>query len=119
LNYNIKYNLLKKYTNIMARVTVEDCLEKVDNRFDLVAIAAKRAHQLNTGSHTSLIDGNGDKSSVIALREIAEGLIDKSILGVSTSFATSTTNMEEVDAEFAETKIDSETDELSEVVEEA
>lgn len=104
----------------MARVTVEDCLEKVANRFDLVEIAAKRAHQLNAGSHTSLLDGEGDKSSVIALREIAAGLIDSSILGVSASFHSSSVDMAEVDAEFGDTKLDDKADagELSEVIEE-
>lgn len=101
----------------MARVTVEDCLENVKNRFDLVEIAAKRAHQLNAGSHTSLIEAEGDRSSVIALREIAAGLIDASILGTSNALNTSTTDMSEVDAELGDTQIDADVDNLSEVVE--
>ncbi len=64
----------------MARVTVEDCLEHVDNRFELILVAAKRAHQLNNGSHKSILPAQGDKSSVIALREVARGLVDASIL---------------------------------------
>lgn len=57
----------------MARITVEDCLEKVDNRFELVMLAAKRAHEL---SHTQArVDRENDKNTVIALREIAAGLV--------------------------------------------
>jgi DNA-directed RNA polymerase subunit omega len=59
----------------MARVTVEDCLRNVDNRFDLVLLAAKRARQVAMGS-PPLVDDLGDKPTVIALREIADGLID-------------------------------------------
>ena len=64
----------------MARVTVEDCLDKVENRFELVLIAAKRAHQLNSGGHRSTLDVAKDKPTVVALREIEAGLIDASIL---------------------------------------
>ncbi len=56
----------------MARVTVEDCLEKVDNRFMLVMIAAKRAKQLYKGAHP-LIDPKNNRYVVTALREIAAG----------------------------------------------
>lgn len=59
----------------MARVTIEDCLPVVDNRFDLVLLASKRARQIAMGSPT-LVDEDKDKPTVIALREIAEGLID-------------------------------------------
>ena len=64
----------------MARITVEDCLEKVDNRFELVMIASKRARQLQSGSKEPLVPEDNDKPTVIALREIAEGLVDSSIL---------------------------------------
>ena len=64
----------------MARVTVEDCLDKVENRFELVLIAAKRAHQLNSGGYRSTLDVAKDKPTVVALREIEAGLIDASIL---------------------------------------
>ncbi|NQZ29994.1 MAG: DNA-directed RNA polymerase subunit omega [Oceanospirillaceae bacterium] len=64
----------------MARVTVEDCLENVENRFELVMVAAKRARQLATGGKEPLVDAENDKETVIALREIAEGHIDSSIL---------------------------------------
>ncbi|HLT63152.1 MAG TPA: DNA-directed RNA polymerase subunit omega [Pseudohongiella sp.] len=66
----------------MARITVEDCLEKVDNRFQLVMISSKRARQLQTGGKDPLVPENNDKPTVIALREIAEGLVDRSILDV-------------------------------------
>ena len=64
----------------MARVTVEDCLDKVENRFELVLVAAKRAHQLNSGGYKSTLDVGKDKPTVLALREIEAGLIDASIL---------------------------------------
>jgi len=63
----------------MARVTVTDCLENVDNRFQLVLIAAKRARQLSMGAKP-LVEEEDDKPTVIALREIAENLVDASIL---------------------------------------
>ena len=63
----------------MARITVEDCLEKVENRFQLVLIATKRARQLAAGAQP-LVDRDNDKNTVIALREIAEGLVTASIL---------------------------------------
>ncbi len=63
----------------MARVTVEDCLDKVDNRFQLVLIATKRARQLANGVQP-LVDWEHDKPTIVALREIADGLIDVSIL---------------------------------------
>jgi len=63
----------------MARVTVEDCLSKVDTRFQLVLVAAKRARQLSNGAEAHL-DWENDKPTVMALREIAEGYVDDSIL---------------------------------------
>ncbi|MCB1759396.1 MAG: DNA-directed RNA polymerase subunit omega [Gammaproteobacteria bacterium] len=59
----------------MARVTVEDCLEHVNNRFDLVLLAAKRARQLVNGVDP-LLPWENDKPTVVALREIADGLVD-------------------------------------------
>ncbi len=56
----------------MARVTVEDCLEKVENRFKLVLLASKRARQLSQGAET-FVPHDNDKDTVIALREIAAG----------------------------------------------
>lgn len=64
----------------MARVTVEDCLENVDNRFELVMVAAKRARQLANGTHDPRVERENDKDTVVALREIAEGLVSKKSL---------------------------------------
>jgi len=63
----------------MARITVEDCLKNVDNLFDLVMVAAKRARRLANGAEP-LVDWENDKPTVVALREVAEGLIDREIL---------------------------------------
>ena len=63
----------------MARVTVEDCLDHVANRFELVLLATKRARQLVYGKEAQLPWEN-DKPTVLALREIAEGLVDVKIL---------------------------------------
>ncbi len=63
----------------MARITVEDCLEHLDNRFDLVLMAAKRARQLANGVEP-LVPWENDKPTVVALREIAEGLVTPEIL---------------------------------------
>lgn len=59
----------------MARITVEDCLENIDNRFELVLTATKRARQISNGAEP-LIPEENDKPTVIALREIADGHID-------------------------------------------
>lgn len=64
----------------MARITVEDCLENVDNRFELVMIGSKRARQLAVEGRPPLVPEENDKPTVVALREIAKGLIDASIL---------------------------------------
>ena len=63
----------------MARVTVEDCLDHVENRFQLVLVASKRARQLNSGVHP-LVERENDKATVMALREIAEGRVTAEIL---------------------------------------
>ena len=59
----------------MARVTVEDCIEKIPNRFDLVLAAAQRARNISTGNPLT-IDRDNDKNPVVALREIANETID-------------------------------------------
>jgi DNA-directed RNA polymerase subunit omega len=59
----------------MARVTVEDCVDKVTNRFELVLLAAHRARALANGAHLT-VDAENDKNAVIALREIAEKTIE-------------------------------------------
>ena len=63
----------------MARVTIEDCIEKVGSHFRVVQIASHRAHQLELGAKP-MVDREGDKPVVIALREIAEGKVDKRVL---------------------------------------
>jgi DNA-directed RNA polymerase subunit omega len=63
----------------MARITVEDCLEVVDNRFELVLMATKRARQLAKGAEATIDTGN-DKPTVLALREIAGRKIDQSLI---------------------------------------
>lgn len=66
----------------MARVTVQDAVEKIGNRFDLVLVAARRARQLQTGGKDALVPEENDKYTVVALREIEEGLINGRILDV-------------------------------------
>lgn len=63
----------------MARITVEDCLDSVDNRFQLVLVATRRARQLSLGADP-LVEVENDKPTVLALREIADGLVTRSIL---------------------------------------
>lgn len=63
----------------MARVTVEDCLNNVDNRFQLVLVATKRARQISLGAEP-FVEEENDKPTVIALREIADGLVTRDIL---------------------------------------
>ena len=63
----------------MARITVEDCLENIDNIFDLVMVAAKRARRLANGAE-AMIEWENDKPTVVALREIADGLVGLDIL---------------------------------------
>ena len=65
----------------MARVTVEDCLDHVDNRFQLVLVAAKRARQITRGKEPH-VGWENDKPTVVALREIAEGFVTSAILDV-------------------------------------
>ncbi len=64
----------------MARVTVEDCLDKVENRFELVILAAKRARQLARGRVDAQVDWDDDKATVVALREIAGGKVNREII---------------------------------------
>jgi len=64
----------------MARVTVEDAVDKVGNRFDLVLIASRRARQIATGGKEPLVDIENDKPTVIALREIEQGLITTEVM---------------------------------------
>jgi DNA-directed RNA polymerase subunit omega len=64
----------------MARITVEDCLDHVDNRFELVMVGSKRARQIATEGRPALVPEENDKPTVIALREIEEGLVTADIL---------------------------------------
>ena len=66
----------------MARVTVQDAVEKIGNRFDLVLVAERRARQMQVGGKDPLVPEENDKTTVIALREIEEGLINNQILDV-------------------------------------
>ncbi len=61
----------------MARITVEDCLEKIPNRFELVLIATKRARELAVNGKDPFVNPENDKPTVLALREIAAGMKDK------------------------------------------
>ncbi|MBT3531944.1 MAG: DNA-directed RNA polymerase subunit omega [Gammaproteobacteria bacterium] len=85
----------------MARITVEDCLDKVDNRFELVMVSSKRARQLQTGGKDPMVEVDNDKPTVIALREIADGHVDASILIVKPAVDIEA-EFEAVDAEAAE-----------------
>ncbi|GAA0817961.1 DNA-directed RNA polymerase subunit omega [Colwellia asteriadis] len=67
----------------MARVTVEDAVEKVGNRFDLVLVASRRARQIATGGKDPLVEVENDKPTVIALREIEAGLITTDVMNTS------------------------------------
>ena len=107
----------------MARVTVEDCLKYIPNRFDLILVAAKRAHQLSSGGFKSTLDAGKDKPTVVALREIEEGLIDKSILTeeyemeeeLSAQDQTNQQNlMSEVEEELSQVAVNEELDDLVE-----
>lgn len=66
----------------MARVTVEDAVNVVGNRFDLILMASRRARQLATGGKDPLVEPENDKPTVIALREIEEGLITNELMDV-------------------------------------
>lgn len=70
----------------MARVTVEDAVDKVGNRFDLVLIASRRARQIATGGKDPLVERENDKPTVLALREIEEGLITTEVMNESDKF---------------------------------
>ncbi len=110
----------------MARVTVEECLDFVENRFELVMVAAKRAHQLSSGGYRSTLDVGKDKPAVVALREIEAGLINASILTEEYAMeeelsahqkAADSEKMIEIEAELSTTAIDESSDEMTEVVE--
>lgn len=64
----------------MARITVEDCLDVVPNRFELILLAARRARQLHNGVEPALDNLENDKPTVLALREIAAGQVDQKMV---------------------------------------
>ena len=64
----------------MARVTVEDCLDHVENRFQLVILASRRTRQLTMSAMEPMVEKENDKSTVIALREIAAGLVSTEVM---------------------------------------
>lgn len=110
----------------MARVTVEECLDFVDNRFELVLVAAKRAHQLSSGGHRSTLDMGKDKPTVVALREIEAGLINASILTEEYAMeeeltaqqkASDAQTAQEIEAELSTSAVDEGIDEITEVAE--
>ena len=64
----------------MARVTVEDAVDKIGNRFDLILVAARRARQISVGGKDPMVDAENDKPTVVALREIEQGLVNNTSL---------------------------------------
>lgn len=68
----------------MARVTVEDCLKEIPNRFELILVASKRARQLLTTGEEPTVPWDNDKATVVALREIASGTVGENILNIDT-----------------------------------
>lgn len=89
----------------MARVTVTDCLEHVENRFQLVLIASKRARQLAMGAK-AMVEEDNDKPTVIALREIAEQHVDATILDAdNTGFFNEDEEIQEVSDEMTDEEI--------------
>ena len=81
----------------MARITVEDCLEKVESRFDLVLKAADRARDLISTSAEPLVETENDKPTIIALREIADGVLDEDYVPPSDDDDTDEVSLENED----------------------
>ena len=107
----------------MARITVEDCLDKFDSRFELVLVASNRARKLHSGEEPT-VERDNDKNTVIALREIADETISAEVFKqnlVEEYQAVSPIDEEELALEFSEENTDDEADseKLSEVSEEA
>ncbi len=110
----------------MARITVEDCLDHVDNRFELVLVGTKRARQIATGGKDPMVPTENDKPTVLALREIEEGYISPDILvedeeddfeemvddiaAIEASIAASVGEVVETDVEITPVATDSEVD---------
>jgi len=107
----------------MARITVEDCIDKFESRFELVLVASNRARKLHTGEEPS-VERDNDKNTVIALREIADETISAEVFKqdlVEEYQSFSPIDEEELALEFNEENTDDETDseKLSEVSDEA
>jgi len=90
----------------MARITVEDCLSKIDNQYDLVLLAKERASQLNAGGKP-LVPENNDKNTVISLREIGDGKIsiknlEDAAINKLTKIQSAPTEVEDLEVEAAD-----------------
>ena len=85
----------------MARVTVQDAVEKVGNRFDLIMLATKRARQLAIEGKEPKVEWDNDKPTVVALREIEEGLINKEIMDAEAAAEKAQAEMEALETEAA------------------
>ncbi len=88
----------------MARITVEDCLGQIDNMFDLVMVASKRARRLANGAEP-LVEWENDKPTVVALREIAAGLVGREILDEADQTVDDLLSSEEAEQLLASTPI--------------
>ncbi len=104
----------------MARVTVEDCIVKIPNRFDLVICAAKRARDITSGIEVT-VDKDNDKNPIIALREIADGDLDfnfikENIVKDFQRVHEDTTDEEELDEMFEKENISSPRDKIGDIV---
>jgi len=77
--------VVKKGNKKVARITVEDCLDHVENRFELVLKASERARKLMSGAQDTTLDWGDDKATVIALREIAAGVLSAESIDGATS----------------------------------
>tara|TARA_A100001037_G_C14856505_1_gene503199 strand:+ start:197 stop:670 length:474 start_codon:yes stop_codon:yes gene_type:complete len=101
----------------MARITVEDCIDKFSSRFELVLVASQRARKLHSGEEPT-IDRDNDKNTVIALREIADSTISKEEIKENLIQEYQTISISDEEQENQELQAPDETDELSEVTEE-
>ena len=85
----------------MARVTVEDAVKKIGNRFNLVLVAARRARQISIEGKEPLVEEQNDKATVIALREIEEGLVSQKTLDQDERIAMRQKEVAQIEAETA------------------
>jgi DNA-directed RNA polymerase subunit omega len=83
----------------MARVTVQDAVEVIGNRFDLILLATERARHLANGTKEPKVEWDNDKPTVVALREIEEGLISKEIMDQEAAEEKARLEMEAIEAE--------------------